>query len=133
MDWTDRRRSREAIALLGKAVSSVLADCFRKHKLLIFLGYDLGVASESFFAIANSVAAVVFARFADRLGKGLRGAPREVLFADITPESSPSSVYGLRQSLDAAGAFIGPLIAAGLLFFFCLICDWFSRLLLSPY
>ncbi len=110
----------EAIALLGKVFSGALADRFRKHKLLIFLGYGLGVASKPFFAIANSVAAVVFARFSDRVGKGLRGAPRDALIADITPKESLGAAYGLRQALDAAGAFIGPLIAAGLLFFFAL-------------
>ncbi len=110
----------EAIALLGKVFSGAIADRFRKHKLLIFLGYGLGVASKPFFAIANSVAAVVFARFADRIGKGLRGAPRDALIADITPKESLGAAYGLRQSLDAAGAFIGPLIAAGLLFFLVL-------------
>lgn len=110
----------EAIALLGKVFSGAIADRFRKHKLLIFLGYGLGVASKPFFALANSIAAVVFARFADRIGKGLRGAPRDALIADITPKASLGAAYGLRQALDAAGAFIGPLIAAGLLFFLTL-------------
>ncbi len=108
----------EAIALFGKVFSGVIADAFKKRKLLIFLGYGLGVASKPFFALADSVGAVVFARFADRIGKGLRGAPRDALVADVTPKESLGAAYGVRQSLDAAGAFVGPLLATVFLFTF---------------
>ena len=108
----------EAIALFGKVFSGVIADRFRKRKILIFLGYGLGVASKPFFALATSVGAVIFARFSDRIGKGLRGAPRDALVADVTPEESLGAAYGLRQSLDAAGAFVGPALATIFLFYF---------------
>ncbi len=108
----------EAIALFGKVFSGVIADAFKKRKLLIFLGYGLGVASKPFFAMADTVGAVVAARFADRIGKGLRGAPRDALVADVTPKASLGAAYGVRQSLDAAGAFVGPLLATVFLFYF---------------
>ena len=108
----------EAIALFGKVFSGVIADAFKKRKLLIFLGYGLGVASKPFFAMADTVGGVVAARFADRIGKGLRGAPRDALVADVTPQEALGAAYGVRQSLDAAGAFVGPLLATVFLFFF---------------
>ena len=108
----------EAIALFGKVFSGVIADRFKKRKILIFLGYGLGVASKPFFAMADSILAVVGARFADRIGKGLRGAPRDALVADVTPKETLGAAYGVRQSMDAAGAFVGPLLATILLFYF---------------
>lgn len=106
----------EAVALAAKVFSGVIADRFGRHKVLVFAGYALGVLSKPVFAIADTVTTVFFARFADRIGKGVRGAPRDAIIADVSPKELLGASYGLRQSLDAAGAFVGPAIAAALLF-----------------
>lgn len=106
----------EAVALAAKVFSGVIADRFGRHKVLVFSGYALGVLSKPVFAIADTVTTVFFARFADRIGKGVRGAPRDAIIADVSPKELLGASYGLRQSLDAAGAFVGPAIAAALLF-----------------
>lgn len=108
----------EAAALISKVFSGAIADRFGKKKWLVFTGYALGVISKPFFALAGSMPVVFGARFFDRIGKGIRGAPRDAIIAEITPENIRGAAYGLRQSLDAAGAFIGPALAALLLFFF---------------
>lgn len=107
----------EGVALLTKVVSGVVADRFGHKKLLVFLGYGLGVLSKPLFALAGAMPLVLGARVADRIGKGLRGAPRDALVADVTPEAVRGAAFGLRQSLDAAGAFAGPLLASVLLLF----------------
>lgn len=107
----------EGAALLTKVVSGVVADRFGHKKLLVFLGYGLGVLSKPLFALAGAMPVVLGARVADRIGKGLRGAPRDALVADVTPEAVRGAAFGLRQSLDAAGAFVGPLLASALLLF----------------
>ena len=107
----------EGVALLTKVVSGVIADRFGHKKLLVFLGYGLGVLSKPLFALAGAMPVVLGARVADRIGKGLRGAPRDALVADVTPEAVRGAAFGLRQSLDAAGAFVGPLLASALLLF----------------
>lgn len=107
----------EGVALLTKVVSGVVADRFGHKKLLVFLGYALGVLSKPFFALAGAMPVVLGARVADRIGKGLRGAPRDALVAEVTPEAVRGAAFGLRQSLDAAGAFAGPLLASALLLF----------------
>ena len=107
----------EGVALLTKVVSGVIADRFGHKKLLVFLGYGLGVLSKPLFALAGAMPVVLGARVADRIGKGLRGAPRDALVADVTPETVRGAAFGLRQSLDAAGAFVGPLLASALLLF----------------
>ena len=103
--------------MLTKIVSGVIADRFGHKKLLVFLGYGLGVLSKPLFALAGAMPVVLGARVADRIGKGLRGAPRDALVADVTPEAVRGAAFGLRQSLDAAGAFVGPLLASALLLF----------------
>ena len=108
----------EAAALISKVFSGAIADRFGKKKWLVFTGYALGVISKPFFALAGSMPVVFGARFFDRIGKGIRGAPRDAIIAEVTPENIRGAAYGLRQSLDAAGAFIGPALAALLLFFF---------------
>lgn len=105
----------EGTALIAKVFSSVVADRFGHKKRLVFAGYFLGVISKPVFALAGSMPVVLAARFFDRIGKGLRGAPRDAIVADVTDESIRGAAYGLRQSLDAAGAFVGPLLAALLL------------------
>lgn len=106
----------EGAALITKVFSGALADRFGHRKLLVFLGYGLGVLAKPVFALADSMALVFTARFSDRIGKGLRGAPRDAIVAAVTPKALWGEAYGLRQSLDAAGAFIGPAIASLALF-----------------
>lgn len=101
----------EGTALIAKVFSGVVADRFGHKKRLVFAGYFLGVISKPVFALAGSMPVVLAARFFDRIGKGLRGAPRDAIVADVTDESIRGAAYGLRQSLDAAGAFVGPLLA----------------------
>lgn len=105
----------EATALLVKIFSGVISDHVGKRKFLVVLGYGLAACSKPFFALASSTGLVFAARFADRIGKGLRGAPRDALIADVTPPAIRGAAFGLRQSLDTVGAFLGPLIAMGLM------------------
>ncbi|MBT8442909.1 MAG: MFS transporter, partial [Gammaproteobacteria bacterium] len=105
----------QAIALITKMFSGALSDVLRRRKLLAVIGYGLAAVTKPIFALASTATLVVAARFADRLGKGIRGAPRDALIADITPEAVRGASYGLRQSLDSVGAFVGPLIAIGLM------------------
>jgi MFS family permease len=105
----------QSIALITKMFSGALSDVLRRRKLLAVVGYGLAAITKPVFALANSTGLVVGARFADRLGKGIRGAPRDALIADITPEEVRGASYGLRQSLDSVGAFVGPLIAIALM------------------
>jgi MFS family permease len=93
----------------------VLSDRWRNRKGLAALGYGLGAFSKPFFALATGPMLVFAARFADRIGKGIRGAPRDALVADLTPASVRGAAFGLRQSLDTVGAFTGPLIAMALM------------------
>jgi MFS family permease len=101
----------EATASITKVFSGALSDYFRKRKLLIVLGYGLSALTKPVFPIATTIWWVFGARFVDRIGKGIRGAPRDALIADITPPALRGSAYGLRQSLDTVGAFLGPLLA----------------------
>lgn len=101
----------EATALITKIFSGALSDYLGKRKGLAVLGYGLGALSKPLFAIANTPGLVFGARFMDRVGKGIRGAPRDALVADVTPEEVRGAAYGLRQSLDTIGAFLGPLLA----------------------
>jgi MFS family permease len=108
----------EATALIVKVFSGVLSDYFRKRKILAVIGYGLAALTKPIFPLANSIGAVVFARFVDRVGKGIRGAPRDALIADITPQELRGSAFGLRQSLDTLGAVVGPLLAIGAMLWF---------------
>lgn len=108
----------EATAAVTKVFSGTLSDWLGKRKLLLVLGYGLAALTKPVFPLASSVAWVFGARFVDRLGKGIRGAPRDALLADITPASLRGAAYGLRQALDSVGAFAGPLLAiAGMVWF----------------
>jgi len=106
----------EATALISKTFSGALSDWLGKRKILVVLGYALGTITKPFFALANSVEVVLGARFVDRIGKGIRGAPRDALVADVTPPASRGAAFGLRQSLDTVGAFLGPALAMVLMF-----------------
>ena len=105
----------EATALIVKVFSGVLSDWWGKRKPLAILGYGLGAISKPLFALAGGAGLVVAARLIDRLGKGIRGAPRDALVADIAPPGIRGAAFGLRQSLDTIGAFLGPLLAMGLM------------------
>jgi MFS family permease len=105
----------ESTALIVKVFSGVLSDYFGKRKALAVAGYGLGALSKPLFALALSVNWVLAARFMDRIGKGIRGAPRDALIADLTPPQIRGAAYGLRQSLDTVGAFLGPLLGVGLM------------------
>ncbi|MFN3884617.1 MAG: MFS transporter, partial [Rhodocyclaceae bacterium] len=105
----------EATALIVKVFSGALSDWWGKRKPLAVLGYGLGAASKPLFALAGGAGVVVAARLIDRVGKGIRGAPRDALVADLTPPEIRGAAFGLRQSLDTVGAFVGPLLAMGLM------------------
>lgn len=105
----------EATASISKVFSGYISDRIGRRKPLILLGYGLGALSKPLFALAGSGSVVLGARFADRIGKGLRGAPRDALVADVTPAAIRGRAFGLRQSLDTVGAFAGPLLAIGLM------------------
>ncbi|MEA3037983.1 MAG: hypothetical protein QOE79_496 [Sphingomonadales bacterium] len=101
----------EATASISKVFSGWLSDRMGRRKPLILLGYGLGALSKPLFPLAGSAAIVLAARFADRIGKGLRGAPRDALVADVTPPEIRGRAFGLRQAMDTVGAFAGPLAA----------------------
>ena len=105
----------EATALIVKVFSGTLSDYLGRRKVLAVIGYGLGAFSKPLFAVATSTGMVLGARFLDRVGKGIRGAPRDALVADLSPPEVRGAAYGLRQSLDTVGAFLGPLLAIGLM------------------
>lgn len=105
----------EATASIAKVFSGYVSDRLGRRKPLILAGYGLGALAKPLFALAGSPAVVFGARFIDRAAKGLRGAPRDALVADVTPLAIRGRAYGLRQALDTVGAFLGPLAAIGLM------------------
>ena len=105
----------ESTALIVKVFSGALSDYLGKRKGLAVFGYALGALTKPLFAVASGTGIVITARLLDRVGKGIRGAPRDALVADITPSHVRGAAFGLRQSLDTVGAFTGPLIAVGLM------------------
>ncbi len=105
----------EAAALIVKVFSGAISDWLGRRKLLTVIGYGLAAFTKPVFPLAASVGWLVAARFVDRIGKGIRGAPRDALVADIAPEHLRGASFGLRQSLDTAGAFLGPGMAIGMM------------------
>lgn len=105
----------EATALIIKVFSGAISDYLGKRKGLALLGYGLGAASKPLFAMASSSGMILGARMIDRVGKGIRGAPRDALVADVTPPEVRGAAFGLRQSMDTIGAFLGPLLAMALM------------------
>ena len=105
----------EATASISKLFSGWISDRLGKRKALTVVGYGLGALSKPFFAIAPTPLWVLGARFSDRVGKGVRGAPRDALVADLVPTQLRGTAYGLRQSLDTVGAFAGPLFALAIM------------------
>lgn len=105
----------EATASAVKVFSGALSDRLGKRKLLAVIGYGLGALTKPVFPLAGTLGWLVGARFIDRVGKGIRGAPRDALVADVTPPELRGAAYGLRQTLDVIGAFMGPLLAISLM------------------
>ena len=105
----------EATASMAKLVSGRLSDRQRRRKPWILLGYGMGALSKPLFPLAQGALPVLGARFVDRLGKGIRGAPRDAMIADETPPELRGAAYGLRQSLDTVGGFLAPIAAVGLM------------------
>jgi MFS family permease len=105
----------EATALIVKVFSGALSDYWGKRKPLALLGYGMGALSKPLFALATTTGLLLSARLIDRVGKGIRGAPRDALIVDITPSEQRGAAFGLRQSLDTVGAVLGPLLAIGLM------------------
>lgn len=101
----------EGAAAVTKVFSGAISDYFGKRKLLAVIGYGLGALTKPVFPLATTIGWVFGARFVDRVGKGIRGAPRDALIADITPPRLWGAAYGMRQSLDSVGAFVGPMLA----------------------
>jgi MFS family permease len=108
----------EAIALIVKVFSGFLSDLWRHRKPLVVVGYGLAAVSKLAFPLAPTLGFVVAARFADRVGKGIRGAPRDALVADLTPAPVRGAAFGLRQALDTVGAIAGPLLAVAAIGYF---------------
>jgi MFS family permease len=105
----------EAVAQITKVFSGTLSDRLGKRKVLTLLGYGLAALTKPLFALAPSPGWVFAARGLDRVGKGIRGAPRDALIADLAPEAIRGAAFGLRQTLDTVGAFAGPLLAIALM------------------
>jgi MFS family permease len=119
----------EATASMTKVFSGALSDYLRRRKFLLVLGYGLAAITKPVFPLATSIGWVFAARFVDRIGKGVRDAPRDALVADITPPELRGAAYGLRQALDSVGAFLGPLLALVLLSVFAVSIPaamWFA-------
>jgi MFS family permease len=105
----------ESTALIVKVFSGVLSDYLGRRKPLAVLGYGLAAFSKPLFALASTAGLVLTARLLDRIGKGIRGAPRDALVADLAPPAMRGAAFGLRQALDTVGAFLGPVLAIGLM------------------
>jgi MFS family permease len=105
----------EATASVTKIFSGALSDRLGHRKVLTALGYGLAAFTKPAFPLAPSVGWLIAARFVDRIGKGIREAPRDALIADLSPEAARGAAFGLRQSLDTVGAVLGPLIAMALM------------------
>lgn len=108
----------EAAASVMKIFSGALSDRLGRRKLLVVLGYALAALTKPIFPLATSVGWVFTARFVDRLGKGIRGAPRDALVAELSPPQMRGAAYGLRQALDSVGALSGPLLAVAFMIWF---------------
>ena len=108
----------EGTIYVFKLVSGAVSDWLGKRKVLALIGYGIAALTKPLFPLAKSFGVIFAARMIDRAGKGVRGAPRDALIADLTPENARGASYVLRQSLDTIGAFIGPLAATGLMLAF---------------
>ena len=121
----------ESVALIVKVFSGVISDWLGRRKGLTVLGYGLSALSKPAFALATTVSGAFLARFVDRIGKGIRGAPRDALVADMVPPGMRGAAFGLRQSLDTVGAFTGPALAVVLMLVFAgdfRLVFWFATI-----
>jgi MFS family permease len=107
----------EATASITKIFSGVVSDWIGKRKPLVLLGYGMAALTKPLFPLAEGIGAILTARFIDRIGKGIRGAPRDALITDLVPKNLHGSAFGLRQSMDTVGAFVGPAIAMAVMFY----------------
>ena len=105
----------ESTASISRLFSGVVSDWVGRRKPLVLLGYGLAAVTKPLFPMASGVSAVLTARFLDRVGKGIRSAPRDALIADVTTPDQRGAAYGLRQAMDTVGAFVGPLLAVTLM------------------
>lgn len=105
----------ESLALIVKVFSGTLSDYWGRRKGLALFGYTLSAFTKPLFAVAAGLGLILVARLLDRVGKGIRGAPRDALIADMAAPHLRGAAFGLRQALDTVGAFLGPLIAVGLM------------------
>jgi MFS family permease len=101
----------EATSQVAKLFSGAVSDWIGRRKLLVLLGYGIAALTKPPFPLASGIGTVLIARFVDRIGKGIRGAPRDALIGDVTPVELRGTAFGLRQSMDTVGAFLGPLLA----------------------
>ncbi|MDT8382785.1 MAG: MFS transporter [Gammaproteobacteria bacterium] len=108
----------QATAAILKIFSGALSDYLGRRKVLMIIGYGIAALTKPMFPLAASIGWVFTARFVDRIGKGIRGAPRDALVADITPAPLRGAAYGLRQALDSVGALLGPLLAVVFMLWF---------------
>jgi len=108
----------EAVGLIVKIFSGALSDYVGRRKGLLLLGYGMAALTKPIFPLANTAETVFAARVLDRIGKGIRGAPRDALVADVAPPEIRGACFGLRQSMDTVGAFVGPLLAILLMYLF---------------
>ena len=108
----------EAATLISKVFSGAMSDYFRRRKELILLGYGMAALTKPLFPLATSAETVFIARFLDRVGKGIRGAPRDALVADVASPAIRGACFGLRQSMDTVGEFLGPLVAILMMYWF---------------
>jgi len=107
----------EATASITKVFSGVISDWIGKRKPLVLLGYSLSSFTKPLFPMAQGIGAILTARFFDRIGKGIRGAPRDALITDLVPKDLHGTAFGLRQSMDTVGAFVGPALAMTLMYY----------------
>lgn len=105
----------EATASITKVFSGVVSDWIGRRKPLVLLGYGMAALTKPLFPLAHSLSAILTARFIDRIGKGIRGAPRDALITDLVTPDQHGAAFGLRQSMDTIGAFVGPVLAMGLM------------------
>ncbi|ALI01083.1 multidrug transporter MdtH [Pseudomonas sp. FW306-02-F02-AA] len=105
----------EATAMVVKVFSGAISDFIGRRKGLLLVGYGMAALSKPLFPLAHSVDVVFTARFLDRIGKGIRGSPRDALVADVAPPEIRGACFGLRQSMDTVGAFVGPALAIALM------------------
>lgn len=108
----------ESTASLLKLISGIYSDRVRDRKKLVLAGYSVSSFFRPLAAVASTPAFVLFIRFADRVGKGIRTSPRDALIADSTPPAARGKAFGFHRSMDHAGAIAGPLVATFLLAFF---------------